>query len=224
MDCTCLNYIDHLYLSVLKSRLVLTDTNLHLHCLCVCPGAGCESVMRAELRGDSRGAASSRPHTVLFQALQRPRPFTASSQHSLRFQGEPGNRPAGGFHTGTQGTVPLVFFFLHPDFILELTFIVCVIRAHLDQILPLFMLIWSPYVMTGQTEGSSTKTDPITGKIKHWCLSGQTNVFFFCLSIRVRLVEKGAPQSLSLMESGTVSVEHKQCSDWPPEIKFSVLQ
>lgn len=119
-----LSHIDNLYLSVLKSRLVLTDTN-HLDFffyfkaqpqsspappLCVCSGTGCESVVCAELRGDSRGAASSRSHTVLLQALQRPRPFTASSQHSLRFQGEPGNRPAGGFQTNTQGTVPQCFF------------------------------------------------------------------------------------------------------------------
>lgn len=75
-------------------------------------GAGGESVLRAELRGDSGGAASSRSHSILLQALQRPRPFTAGRQHSLRFQGEPGHRPAGGFQTGTQKPEHSGFFIL----------------------------------------------------------------------------------------------------------------
>lgn len=73
---------------------------------CVSPGAGPESIMRAELCGDSRGASSSRSHAVLLQALQRSRPVAACRQHRLRLQGQPGHLPSGWFHTDTH-TPPL---------------------------------------------------------------------------------------------------------------------
>lgn len=36
----------------------------------------------------------------------------------------------------------------------------------------------------------------------------KTDRLVFSVSLRVRLVERGAPQSLPLMESGTVSIDH----------------
>lgn len=84
---------EHLFFVCQPQSTVVVD-------LCVCSGAGCESVLRAELRGNSGGAASSRSHTVLLQTLQRSWPFAARRQHSLRLQGEPGHRPTGGFQTG----------------------------------------------------------------------------------------------------------------------------
>lgn len=77
---------------------------------CVSPGAGPESIVRAELCGDSRGASSSHSHAVLLQALQRSRPVAACRQHRLRLQGQPGHLPAGWFHTATetQETFPTI--------------------------------------------------------------------------------------------------------------------
>lgn len=69
------------------------------------PGAGSESVVRAELCCGSRGEASSRSHTVLLQALQRPRPVVAGRQHCLRLQGQPSYLSAGWFHIKNIGTV-----------------------------------------------------------------------------------------------------------------------
>ncbi len=63
------------------------------------PGAGSESVVRAELCGDRGGASSPRAHAVLLQALQRSRPVAARRQHRLRLQGQPGHLPAGWFRT-----------------------------------------------------------------------------------------------------------------------------
>lgn len=62
-------------------------------------GSGSESVLCAELCGDSRRASSPLSHTVLLQALQRSRPIAPCCQHCLRLQGQPGHLPAGQFHT-----------------------------------------------------------------------------------------------------------------------------
>lgn len=70
-------------------------------------------------------------------------------------------------------------------------------RALLDLILPLFTLTWSLCVMIGRLKPLVS-----TIKISH----DQVSLNWFLFLLRVRLVERGAPQSLSLMESGTVSI------------------
>lgn len=65
------------------------------------PGTGSESVMCSELCGDSRRAASARPHTVLLQTFQRSWAVASSCQHRLRLQSQSGHLLAGWFHIDT---------------------------------------------------------------------------------------------------------------------------
>lgn len=77
-------------------------------------------------------------------------------------------------------------------------FFVFLSRALPDPILPLFTLTWSLCATTGML-----KSQVSTIKMSH----DQGSVKRILLFLRVRLVERGAPQSLPLMESGTVSMD-----------------
>ena len=88
----------------------------------------------------------------------------------------------------------------------------CVLRALLDQTPPPSMLTWSLCATTGEA-GIPKTTTAVTWSDRRKqimvCRSERTEWFTGrLLSLRVRLVERGAPQSLPLMESGTVSIDY----------------
>ena len=80
-------------------------------------------------------------------------------------------------------------------------------RARLVQIPPPSMWTWSLCGTTGKTQRPvTTQTNPRDHPRGKWVIPMRAHGYHvFCF--RVRLVERGAPQSLPLMESGTVSIE-----------------
>lgn len=186
--------------------------------LCVCPGAGFEPVVRAELCGGGRGETSSGSESVLLQALQRPRSVVTCRQYCFWLQGQLSHWSAGGFHTDLLVCLNSLIYMnilfyssiesksisIIESFTSNLIFLF-VLRAQLDQILPPSMWTWSLCVTTG---GEHTL---ITW---HWITNQKSErKLRLCLSFRVRLVERGAPQSLPLMESGTVSIDYCPVED-----------
>lgn len=95
-------------------------------------------------------------------------------------------------------------------------FPLCVLRVLLDQTPPPSMLTWSLCATTGKTGNSyDLNKDACMMRLVRTSdgVSVRSNRMidrpsFVPYSLRVRLVERGAPQSLPLMESGTVSIDY----------------
>ena len=54
-----------------------------------------EPVVCAHMHGGGGGEAQDVAHTLLLEAVQRPRPSPSIRQHGLRLQSQPGHLPAG---------------------------------------------------------------------------------------------------------------------------------